>query len=315
MRRRGEGLPATAADVTVDIDLGVVLHAYWYDPGPWGREAGDLTARLSEDECRSRARAFAEEYCPYFGEHDQLTRTREWEDYGVPCYTFYWEGAGPGDRDHWVNATVSAITGNLVDYTFGMRAPQPPATSPVRITPEQAVEIVRRNLPENLRPTRIEVARLWTRTVYAPPGEPVYMVHVEGRIPMEGGPAESHWFGRVFGVHATTGEVLTEPWEWAFEGPDSYTDKLSPQLRSQVKLTGKEALSTVREHLRDDMEKPRTEVVELTAESHFAPAGEPVYVVRITFDTEDSEGKPTRGTVSWGVHATTGEVIRSRAYD
>lgn len=202
---------ATIADVVVDVDLSLAISAYWYDPARWGRSDGPMVARFGADECRSRAAAFASVHCPYFDATVPPKRVTPGDDGGLPRFAYLWEGGGPGDRENWLNVAVSAVTGEVVEYSFGMRAAQPEATSEARLSPEAAVCIVRAHLPDHVIVERVEVARLWTRTPFAPPGTPVYMVEVEGNIPHEGKPPG--WYGCIFGVNATTGEFLSERWE------------------------------------------------------------------------------------------------------
>jgi hypothetical protein len=196
----------------VDIDLCAPLHLYWYAPERW---TGVVGARsLGAEECQGVAVAFASLHCPYVDPTAEPVRVEQVTHDGAPCYRFAWNGTGPENRDNWLDITVSAQTGAVGEYGFGMRAPQPEATSEIRISEQQAADIVRRSLPPNVQPRRVELVHLWTRTVYARPGTPVYVFEVEGTcsVPLEGRPDGQAWYGTLVGVNATTGEFLDSQW-------------------------------------------------------------------------------------------------------
>ncbi|MGD9497146.1 MAG: hypothetical protein AB7Y46_12685 [Armatimonadota bacterium] len=314
MSTTGPQLPATAAEVTVDLDLNCVTQAYWHDPERWGRGNAGMPARFDEQTCRETADAFVAAHCPYHRRGTPAERSTQRDDEGVMCYIFEWSGTGPGRRDHWLRATVSALTGQVVEYGFAMHAPDPPATAPVKITEQQAVEIFRAALPDFLDAQRIEVKRLWTRSPYAPPGQPVYMVAAEGWVRQAGSATPQGWCGVVYGVNATTGELLTEPWPGRQQSQAPWVDRLPDDLRARVRLTGEQAVQAVQGALRDDMVDPDVRIMELTADSHFAPDGEPVYVVEVSFERRNAQGQPGRKLTWWGVHAESGEVLKSVRY-
>lgn len=297
------------ADAQVDMDTGLLISAYWHSPAHLGKAGGK--ARFSKEQCIARAQDFARQYCPYFqgGEPEDVTlRERE-----VPQYEMTWRGDVDDNQQYRVSVKVSAITGNLRAYHMSV-LPQPPkATTPVKITVEEAEQIVRQNLPSNITVKTIDVWRITTDSLYGPYGEPVYSVNVEGDFVENG---LTFGYSDLHEVHATTGEFLStegrKPRKQITFGP-TYIDKLDSAQIAKVKITGEQAQTIVKEHLPADMKNPLVFIKERTAESRFAPSGEPVYVCRIAYETADSQSNAGQAEVTWAVHATTGELLRKSA--
>jgi hypothetical protein len=104
--------------------------------------------------------------------------------------------------------------GRPTNYTVSSSPKEPPAVSPVKVTRQQALTIVQRELARSLAYLKlqtVEVLGVRTRSHFAPEGQPVYVVRVEPAVQvLPGATHEVHPRSFDWGVHATTGKLLKQ---------------------------------------------------------------------------------------------------------
>lgn len=130
------------------------------------------------------------------------------------AHSFTWRGLGPGDERHSITVLIDAATGGPVACYAIYWPLRTDPTMPVRVTQEEAREIAAAAAGEveGLRVTTLDVADVRTTSPFRPPGEPVYVVTIEGWIVPSGADRECG-YADTWGVHATTGELLKAVWE------------------------------------------------------------------------------------------------------
>jgi len=201
-----------AAMVTVDQDREIVTSCSWEPLAEkiawWPPRLRDL----DEEECIQRAEAFMAERSSVYSDSDELLPHRPPRSSADPDLWLEWQGNGPGDLMHVINLAVSRRTGKPMLYSVKLGTPPPPELTEVKVTPEQAEEVVRAALPDNVFDAVVEAPEQpsW-RSPFAPIGQPVYCVAVEGKLrPTRPSPVDSLAWCTTFGVHASTGELLRE---------------------------------------------------------------------------------------------------------
>ncbi|MEA3366136.1 MAG: hypothetical protein U9Q79_10910 [Candidatus Hydrogenedentes bacterium] len=314
-RQGGDGERSVDASAVVDIDDDVVVRALWDNERYWRRtEAEHREDPLSRDECRLHALNFLWQKVPFFSWPEHLTyHGAGREEYGVTGCLFRWGGSTARLRQARVYVTVSPASGRPVRY-FLSRWAQPPApTSEIKLTRNEAKRIIQDYVPEDTEVLSIDVGRLWTFSAFAPPGEPVYLVSLLGRRPLPQDPDSHYGLAELYGVHGTTGQVLTDAREEWGEPLGSWSEKIDDDTRSRVKRKGAEAKDILRDHLPADWLNPNVSIRTLTSDTRFAPKGEPVYTMYVSYQKQTAEGETKQMRTTCGVHAVTGEVFGTPA--
>ena len=202
-----------AAHVQVDVDREMVTTCFWHPLTERVHWCPLLRKPMDQEACVARAEQFLETHSALFSSADELVRSQPSRQGQRPSVWFDWQGPGPGDLIHVVSLQISRRTGRPELYSVRLGTPPPQDLSEVRVTGEQARAIVVGGLPDNVFDAQIEVRQPWTRSPFAPIGQPVYMVNVDAKVRLEGGADEVYPSLTTYGVHATTGELLTEPYE------------------------------------------------------------------------------------------------------
>jgi len=300
-----EGTEETVkAHVSVDIDLYYVAYMSWEDDkAHWGPPAQSGQQLASRETALEAAQNFAKEKCWFFRLEDKLTY-ETYKDYlPQPVYDFLWQGQGPEEFQHRVHVTVSVVTQEVVAYRASIQPPDPKANTSVEITEAEAAARVREAIPrlwpKMLEPIEIKIYKLWTRSPYAPPGRPVYMVHVRGRGKVEGRDLHFEYYDGC-GVDAYTGEVLYQ----VIEPPRE------PEQDVELRVGSEQALEIVKKALPDQLTEVKLEVAGLTSRSRLAPAGTLVYPIRITAKAAapDKPEELWEWAQTWAVDAATDRI-------
>ncbi len=299
-----DGAKAPKAHVKVDLDLYYVAGAHWEDDtAHWGAPVQEGAELLARDRAYTAALAYLKTRCWFFGEA-RTPSSEGYKDYlPQPLYVFTFEGSGPEEYEHRVEVSVSAVTGEVVVYEAEIVPAAPAAVAPVVLSEAEAVSRVREAVPRlwpNMAgPIEIEVYKLWTRSPYAPPGRPVYMVDVSGKYAGHGVGIPPSFYGVVCGVDAQTGEVLTEliaPLTGAIQ-------------RTEVTVTAAQAAEKVRAALPAALATAGVEIGEMTSRSRLAPLGTRVYpaAIRGTLAAPTTD-EPWDWAQTWAVDAVTGAI-------
>jgi hypothetical protein len=194
--------------VAVDTARQLVVMARW--SFRTARE-GTPRKRISAAEAEMVARAFLQRKCPYYDAKDQLTvREKAWDE-RAPAYSFEFRGPGPGSNSHCVWTDIDALRGAVSSYVLALIPPEPPASSPVKITEEKARRLaLAKAEAKGITLGELTVRQLTTLSSFGVPGTPVWLVRVEGTRVLPGDRHEMCYHEQ-WAVHATTGEVLTVP--------------------------------------------------------------------------------------------------------
>ncbi len=298
-----QGTPhAPGADtILVNIELYYVASVGWKtDEKHWGSSSRAGFRPLARDAALEAARSFAQRRCPFWRAEDRLAyeKYRDYRD--PPIYEFLWQGSGPEEFRHRLSIEVSAATGEVVRYQAHIMPADPPSSAPVRVTEAEAVAKVIAQAaqlwPGMHPPFSAEVYLLWTRSPFAPPGTPVYMLNVRGTRPGptgEPGPCQEGC-----GVDASTGEVLTRSWRG------------KPAAASPPRLSPSDALARARSSLPTALTDVQVVLGELTWTSPVAVAGSLVYPVRVSGKTlgPDQPEELEQWAQTWAVDAETGKI-------
>lgn len=192
----GGGL--SGAWVAVTVSPAVPLMADWRREGrPPGADPSRL---LSAGTLERMSAEWLTAHFPAFSEQDTLKKTTPLEVEEPPIVLFDWAGPGPGDLTHHVQIGLSRVDGAPCRFIAGFRAPAPPAATPIQISEEEARAIAETVVRERFGDAPFWVQPVGTDTAFAAWGQPVYAVLVHT------GPLSP----ALFGVHATTGEVLDQ---------------------------------------------------------------------------------------------------------
>lgn len=299
----------------VDVDLYYVARWHWEDDQThWGPAASADTALRSREEALAAAGAFLAKRCPFWQPGDRLTYEKYQSELPQPLYVFAWEGQGPEEFTHWVEVSISAVTGEAVAYSASVDPPSAPAAKPLRLSADEAVQRVRQMLP-TLQPGTVEVTKLVVmglRTGGTPcslPGQPVYLVDVEAYKTPEGYNTEPRedskpldrakliFYRIVYEVDATTGEMLTKP--VALQEAPAPT---APQISAE------QALQIAKRRAPEGLTQPTFVVSALTNRCRVAPPGTWVYPLRISGRVPDPDDPATLvpWAQTWAVDAETG---------
>ena len=191
---RGRGLHGAWASVAVEPQ--VIMMAHWSraTPSIWARARGPL----DDDRLQAMGAEFLKTHFPPFGDQDVLENAKNSGGTESPIVLLDWAGPGPGDHTHKVQIGLSRVDGAPVRFSAHFRAPAPPPATPIRISEEEARAIAEQVVRERIGDVRFHVVAVATDTPLAEWGQPVY------RVVAYKGPLSPH----MFGIHATTGEVL-----------------------------------------------------------------------------------------------------------
>ena len=288
------------ATIMVDIEMYYVAGVDWKTEGSSGSPLRMGFRPLSRDAALEAASSFALQRCPFWRAEDRLAYEKHRDYADPPVYEFIWEGLGPEEFRHRLSIEVSTATGQVVRYHARLLPADPPASVPVRVSEAEAVAKVIAKAaelwPGMHPPFSAEVYLLWTRSPFAPPGTPVYMLNVRGTRPGPRGEPGACQEG--CGVDASTGEVLTRSWRG------------KPAAAPTSRLSPSDALAKARSSLPTALTDIRVVVGNLTWTSPVAVAGTLVYPARVSgrLPSPDEAGEFYEWAQTWAVDAQTGRV-------
>lgn len=166
--------------------------------------------RMTEAEAKAAGVAFLRVKSPFYREDRPVGMLIQGSSQG-PRYVIS-QDAPDGEVDYLIRVEMDGSSRPLV-YAVVEWPREPDAASPVKLTEEQALAIVREAIARkpDLVLEKVWVVRLGTRTFFAPEGQPVYVVRMDVRRRTAPGSPVSSWPESFdWGVHATTGELCTE---------------------------------------------------------------------------------------------------------
>lgn len=190
-----------------------VANVWWNDGA-----ATEGQPRVSQEEALLVARDWAQRF-PAFD--PGMPASYLLKDYGRQCagHQFRWSGLGPDGQRYSIKVIVDVVSGRPLSCSAIYWPPQPETTMPVVVSRDEAREIARATAAKisGLKVASIHVSEVNTASPFRPPGEPVYVVSLDGTMVVPG-VDEVCGYADTWGVHATTGTLLMGPGQVADDG-------------------------------------------------------------------------------------------------